>query len=68
MCMCSFGAAAVMQNYDPSKSQLRTFSFTPGRGLSVSNLEEAPSEARQTGNRYWVQGAGADAVTSSGLY
>lgn len=65
MCLCSFGAAAVLQNYDPAKSQVRSFTFTPGKGLSISKLEEAPSEARQTGNRFEVQWVGADTVSSA---
>lgn len=53
MCMCSFGGAAVLQSYDPGKSQVKKFRFTPGQGLEVTYQGEAPSEARRAGNQFW---------------
>jgi len=55
MCMCSFGGAAVLQAYDPSKSQVKKFRYIPGEGLKITHQEAAPSEARRPGNKFWEE-------------
>ncbi|GEM_PF-4947688 len=65
MCMCSFGGAAVLQTYDPAKSQMKKFSFVPGQGLKVVYEGAAPSEARRPGNKFWVAGSESPQVQSA---
>lgn len=62
MCMCSFGGAAVLQSYDPAKSQVRKFSYTPGQGLQVTYQGQATSEAHRPGNQHWREGDCPDTV------
>lgn len=65
MCMCSFAGAAVLQNYDPAKSRVKKFRYTPGQGLQVTHQGQAPSEARRSGNRFWQEGDQPDAVPTT---
>lgn len=62
MCMCSFAGAAVLQNYDPAKSRVKKFRYTPGQGLQVTHQGQAPSEAHRPSNRHWQEGDPTDAV------
>ena len=46
MCMCSVAVAMAAKSYDPEKSRLAKFEFTPGKGLKITAEGEAASEVR----------------------